>query len=188
MLEEGITIKMNKMNYIQIKRIIFLILSIVVAMTIFMFSNQDGEKSKTTSKGFTKEIVDVAPPTRNLEEEEKQQIVEDSQPVIRKIAHFSIYTVFGICLFNFFKTFEWTTKKQVIFTLILSMLYAISDEIHQFFLDGRSPLIIDIFIDTFGALFGTVIVFVIGYCLKKKKIKQWNNLLFFKGKKKNYEN
>lgn len=160
---------MKEINRMQIKRIIFLILSIIVAIIIFMFSSQDGDKSKTTSRGFTREIIDVAPPTKNLEEVQKQQIVEDAQPGIRKMAHFSIYTILGICLFNFFKTYEWTTKKQIILTVITGAIYAISDEIHQFFSYGRTPLIKDVFIDTAGCLFGVGIMLLVIKLTKKVK-------------------
>lgn len=161
--------KMKENNRVNIYRIIFLIASIMMALIIFMFSNQDGDESKTTSKGFTKEVVDVAPPTKNLEEEKKQELVEDMQPTIRKMAHFTIYTLFGIFLFNFFRTFTWTAKKQIALTLIIGAIYAISDEIHQFFSDGRSPLIKDVIIDSFGVLFGITIVLGMTKLIKKRK-------------------
>lgn len=161
--------KMKENNRVNIYQIIFLIASIMMALIIFMFSNQDGDESKTTSKGFTKEVVDVAPPTKNLEEEKKQELVEDMQPTIRKMAHFTIYTLFGIFLFNFFRTFKWTAKKQIALTLIIGAIYAISDEIHQFFSDGRSPLIKDVIIDSFGVLFGITIVLGMTKLIKKRK-------------------
>lgn len=160
---------MKENNRVNIYRIIFLIAFIMMALIIFMFSNQDGDESKTTSKGFTKEVVDVAPPTKNLEEEKKQELVEDMQPTIRKMAHFTIYTLFGIFLFNFFRTFTWTAKKQIALTLIIGAIYAISDEIHQFFSDGRSPLIKDVIIDSFGVLFGITIVLGMTKLIKKVK-------------------
>ena len=159
---------MKKIDITQVKRIIFLILSIAVAIIIFKFSSQDGEKSGSTSRGFVREIVDVLPSTRKLDEEKKDKIVEDSQPFVRKLAHFSIYTLLGICLFNFFNTYGWSTKRTIILTIITGAIYAASDEIHQLFSDGRTPLITDVFIDTFGALCGSGIVVGIGKILNKK--------------------
>lgn len=160
---------MKESNQIYICRIIFLILSIMVATIIFMFSSQNGDESKTTSRGFTRKIVDIVPFTKNLEEEQKQQIVENVQPVIRKMAHFSIYTILGICLFNFFRTFKWIRKKQIILTVGTGAIYTISDEIHQFFSDGRAPLIKDVFIDTAGCLFGVGIMLLVIKLVKKGK-------------------
>ena len=171
---------MEKIKYIQIYRIIFLILSIAVAMIIFIFSNQSGEKSKTTSRGFVSEIVEFLPFAKKLSEAEKQKIVEDSQPVIRKLAHFSIYTILGINLMVFFKTFEWDTKKQIAFTLEICILYAISDEIHQFFSDGRTPLIKDVLIDTFGGLFGIGIVLGDLYVINNKKVNKEKEVNIYK--------
>ena len=176
---------MQKTNKKYIYRSIFLILSITVATIIFIFSSQDGEQSNTTSRGFMKQVVNILPFTKYLDEIEKARIIEDSQTVIRKIAHFSIYTVLGINVMGFFKTFEWNTKKQVIFTLSLCIIYAISDEIHQFFSDGRAPLIKDVFIDGFGSLFGTIIVLgMINLTKKYKKVRKNTPLNSWKIKEK----
>ena len=59
--------------------------------------------------------------------------------------------------------------KQIALTLIIGAIYAISDEIHQFFSDGRSPLIKDVIIDSFGVLFGITIVLGMTKLIKKVK-------------------
>ena len=160
---------MKKVNKKNIYRTIFLILSITTATAIFIFSSQDGEQSKTTSRGFMKEIINILPFTKHLDEAEKARIIEDSQTIIRKIAHFSIYTILGINIMGVFRTFELNTKKQAIFTLSICVFYAISDEIHQFFLDGRAPLIKDVLIDSFGSMFGILIILGITNVMKKEK-------------------
>lgn len=63
---------------------------------------------------------------------------------IRKFLHFFIY--FGL-YFTFFKA----TKDYKI-SFVLSVLYAISDEIHQYFVPTRGAKITDIIIDSAGAL------------------------------------
>lgn len=159
-----------------IYRIIFLILSITVATTIFIFSNQNGTKSKSTSRKVMRQIIEIWPSTKNLSEKQKQQLVEKSQPAIRKAAHFTIYTLLGINILIFLKTFNINNKKQIIYTLILCMIYATSDEIHQMFTDDRSPMILDILIDTLGATFGTLIVTEITRLINKKQKQPQKNV------------
>ncbi len=43
-------------------------------------------------------------------------------------------------------------KKTYIFTIILCTLVAITDELHQLFISGRSSRPIDVFIDSIGAI------------------------------------
>ncbi|MCS7185119.1 MAG: VanZ family protein [bacterium] len=64
--------------------------------------------------------------------------------IIKHLAHFGEYF---ILYFLYFKTF--LNHKT---SLILSSLYAISDELHQAFIPSRRPSLIDILIDILGAL------------------------------------
>lgn len=42
-------------------------------------------------------------------------------------------------------------------SILICMLYACSDEIHQLFVSGRSGKVLDVCIDTFGSLMGIFI-------------------------------
>jgi VanZ family protein len=79
--------------------------------------------------------------------------------IIRKTAHFSEY---AILFLHFYRAFKNTTKfyfKKIIWlSFCLTVLYALSDELHQTFVSGRSGRFFDIGIDTLGALFGLIIV------------------------------
>jgi len=48
-------------------------------------------------------------------------------------------------------------KKLIVLALILTILYAISDEFHQLFVPNRAASLNDIFLDSFGALTATLI-------------------------------
>lgn len=50
------------------------------------------------------------------------------------------------------------TKKKMLLSLILTIVYAISDEIHQLFVLTREGRVRDIFIDSFGAFLGGLVV------------------------------
>ena len=73
-------------------------------------------------------------------------------------------------LMLFSMTFEGNIKTKVIYVVIICMLYAISDEIHQSFSDGRTPMIRDVFIDTMGSLTGSLVIAVFRLNFKKTKV------------------
>ncbi len=52
--------------------------------------------------------------------------------------------------------------KRAIFTIAFTVLYGISDELHQSFVPGRSPEILDVAADAAGGLIGTLLAWQ--YC------------------------
>lgn len=140
---------------LKIRRFIFGILAIVTCIIIFAFSSQDGEKSGLTSRGVVRKIVEITGVANNLNEEETESLIENCQFTVRKLAHFSIYTLLGINLIGFINTYEnLKYKMQIVITLLFGFLYASSDEFHQMFSSGRTASIRDVCIDTLGVLFG----------------------------------
>lgn len=144
-------------------RVIFFILTMITFITIFMFSNQNGEESGRTSRGFTKGILELIPTVKNLDEERKKEIIENTQTIVRKLAHFSIYTVLGINLMGFINTYDkLKTKHKILITIFIGSMYAVSDEFHQMFSGGRTPAVMDVCIDSLGVIFGVMIYSICG--------------------------
>ena len=71
---------------------------------------------------------------------------------IRKLAHFTEFAVLGILVKSVYEDDH--NKNTIIYPLVFSGLYAISDEIHQLFVPGRYCAFKDMCIDTAGALTG----------------------------------
>ena len=69
--------------------------------------------------------------------------------LLRKMAHFIEYFVLGYLVINTYIMF--IGKNNIIIPLMFCVLFAISDEVHQIFVDGRSFMVLDILIDSFGA-------------------------------------
>lgn len=153
---------------IKIQRIIFAILTLATFVTIFIFSNQNGNLSGSTSRGFTKKIIEILRIDRNLSESEKEELIENSQFVIRKLAHFTIYTLAGINIFGFFNTFDMKMKNKIICALFTGAVYAVSDEFHQMFSGERTASIRDVCIDSCGVVFGIFIFLIINKVIKRK--------------------
>lgn len=90
-----------------------------------------------------------------------------SQDFIRTVAHFLEYTGLAVLIFNaLYQTFGY---QRPFVALIISSLYAVSDEIHQLFVEGRAFQISDIVIDSLGAAGGiTVLILLIKLVSKIK--------------------
>ena len=140
-----------------ILRISFLILIIINSLIIFGFSSQNGEESSNLSKMIITKIANIL----NVKEENKTIFLDLGEKVIRKLAHFSIYTLLGIWSISFIYTFNIKLKYQVIITSVWGFLYALTDEFHQMFSNGRHASINDVIIDTLGVIFGLLLVLLI---------------------------
>lgn len=93
--------------------------------------------------------------------------------VVRKIAHFLEFT--GLCVLFNSALFFTKGKRQVILSIILTSLYAITDEVHQIFVEGRSCEFRDWCIDTLGGITGAIgflaVFFIIKLIIDKYKKK-----------------
>lgn len=73
---------------------------------------------------------------------------------IRKASHFTIFLLLAFFAYRAFRLQGVSRGNGWAYTLLLTMVYAISDEFHQKFTGGRTPLLDDVVIDSFGGLFG----------------------------------
>ena len=119
------------------KRIVFLILLIIWMIVIFAFSHQSSEGSSKASGGTLEVILNILPSFRKLQEIEKQELIECLQPLIRKLAHFSIYTLGGIISMLFVNTYNIKENKKILYASLIGIIYSVSDEIHQMFIPRK---------------------------------------------------
>ena len=143
---------------INILRIILILLLLCTFFIIFGFSSQDGETSGGLSRSITNKILQLSSKYNNLEQKEKDQVSDRTEKIIRKIAHFSIYTLVGLLLMGLLSTYKIKENWRIMLSVLLGMIYAISDEIHQGFTPGRSPRIADVYIDTLGVILGILLI------------------------------
>lgn len=155
-----------------ILRIIFLILLCSTFFVIFDFSAQTGQESSSLSSKVTRTLIDIFPYTKNLSVETKEILIEQSEIVIRKLAHLTIYTLVGIFIMSFMYTYNIKLKIQFGTSLLVGLIYAITDEIHQSFVPERGPSVTDVCIDLCGVLLGICIVILI--ITIYNKIKKFN--------------
>jgi len=116
---------------VKLKKAISIIIVLIWMISIFSFSNQQGESSSSTSKKVSKIIVNIIDIKHEYKEEKKQQIASNIEPYIRKLAHFSLYALGGILLMNAVRLFLLRENIQILTSSIIGILYAAIDEIHQ---------------------------------------------------------
>ena len=148
------------------KKVLYLILLIFWMSLIFSFSSQPAKKSESLSDNVTLVAIDITAKLTNqdISRNKQEKLIKQLRFYIRKTAHFSLYFVLGILIFNLLK--KYSINKQVLFSLIICFLYACSDEVHQYFVMNRTAKLFDVLVDTLGSIIGILI------CLAKKKKKK----------------
>lgn len=138
------------------KKIILTSLLVIHMCVIFMFSMQPASESGTQSKGFTIAVMNILPGLSAKSADEKLAIAENIDFYIRKCAHFSIYAVLGFLALFAFLSYDKIkrSKRKYLYIMLFCLLYAVSDEIHQYFVPGRACRLFDVCVDFCGSLCG----------------------------------
>jgi len=150
-------------------RIVSWVLVIIWMLVIFWFSSQSVGESSVLSEGISDSLLEVA----ELVVPKETINVDIFHNIVRNTGHFFLYLVLGILLMNALNINKNKGFTAIIIgTMIISLLYAVSDEIHQIYVPGRSWQVFDIIIDVLGAGAGILIyMLIIKYILRKKIIK-----------------
>lgn len=157
---------MNKNILKHVIRYILIICIIVLCCKIFALSSQDGGVSAGTSRQFTEILL------KTLGLECNDRTIEIINPVIRKVAHFSVYMLLGFLTMCTCETFKWQKVYKFDFSTMFAFVFACSDELHQRLVPGRSGEFADVCLDTVGAMLGVLIVLAIALiCVQIKKKK-----------------
>lgn len=79
--------------------------------------------------------------------------------IVRKAAHFSEFAGLGLLFaVAFYVQFD---KTKIPFAVLCASAYAVTDEVHQIFVEGRACKVTDWAIDTAGALLGVLVALAI---------------------------
>ena len=151
--------------------IILTIIIILWMAFIFSMSAKNSTQSSSISGGFTYKILSMFfAQFRSIDKTTQDSIVEGLQFVVRKGAHFTAYAILGgLCFADLRVLDKFKLKINFIIALVISALYAASDELHQYFVPGRSCEIRDVMIDSLGALTGITVVIIFSKLIEKIK-------------------
>ncbi len=149
---------------------VYLILTLSIMVGIFCFSAQPGEESSAISEGVTKKVV-VEERGVDIPKNEYDDKFEFVETIIRKSAHFLIFTALGFCVFMTLYSSGKMNKNSVlcIISLLICIIYASTDEIHQLFVSERSGELRDVLIDSGGSFVGIFIALILQKIRKKPK-------------------
>ena len=166
---KGVLSKNKMSKKIIAYRSILIALLIIVFINIFGFSSQDSEESGNLSRTITVSITKNIKVIQKLEVDERNKVLDVLETVVRKLAHFSEYTVVGILIMLLMSTFNLKNINKFFISVGVGFLYACSDELHQLFVPGRSAQFTDVLIDTSGVFMGCIIVFLMILFIKRCK-------------------
>lgn len=139
-----------------VKKIILWILVISCMLAIFGFSSQPANASDGVSQGLLNKIIDFLKSTNifpvfSNRGAEITLNFDYAHHIIRKMAHFSIFACLGFLIYNLMRAYGVQRRKILVYASLICLLYAISDEIHQFFVPGRACRLKDVLIDFCGS-------------------------------------
>jgi len=129
-------------------------------LLIFNLSSQAADQSDKLSTGISEIIVETAEkvtPGYDLD-------IREFNHLLRKNAHFFAYLILGVLVMNALRHSGVKRLRACVFALVISVLYAVSDEVHQLFVPGRGGQVVDVLIDSAGAAVG-----IGGYLLLRLK-------------------
>ena len=142
---------------------------------IFYLSSQSAEVSSETSGSLIEALLKFFyPGFDGLSAFRKEELISSLQFAARKSAHCSIYGVLGVFSFLTFVSYRRIAYSARIFiSLAVCLIWAVSDEIHQLFVPGRSCEARDVLIDFCGSLLAVFVMALFSRCVKSiyKRIK-----------------
>jgi len=154
--------KSKKMKYFH-----WTIVVLYMAM-IYYFSSQDGAKSHEVSSRLLEYLKFLALYVPEGLLDFFSGVGKNHEYILRKCAHFTEYLILSLIVYKAMRASEISFKKSILLTFIICFVYAVSDEVHQYFVPGRAFAVTDIMIDTAGAILGLMTVVLFNFAKEKR--------------------
>lgn len=138
---------------------------------IFYMSAQPAVKSSQLSGGIVSKLIAAFFNKFDaLSLTQQENLTQIITVIVRKTAHFLEYFILGILSAITALTYKHNALKlKMIFSLAFCVLYSVSDEVHQYFVPGRSCRGLDICIDTVGSAVAIFLIFIIVFRKERHK-------------------
>lgn len=146
-----------------LRKIIWIMTILLMAM-IFFFSSRPGEISRQDSAWFL-DKTNIADQEEALDTSNMQAM--NLQTWIRKTAHVIIFATLAMFIYASIYGYIYKAIGTGILSWILSIIFAITDEIHQYFVPGRGAQIQDVIRDSKGSFLGCIIMMVLILIIEK---------------------
>ena len=136
------------------KRFLYLIPVVIWMIFIFYMSGKTGQESSGQSGKISLFITNLLEKVRQDPAQEMQNLQDILELVIRKTAHMTEYAI--LFLLSYLAMVKISMSQSRFYNrsiaVLISLLYACSDEMHQLLVPGRSGKMIDVGIDMAGVL------------------------------------
>jgi VanZ family protein len=96
------------------------------------------------------------------------QTIDEIHAAIRKAAHFTEYAVFGWLIARALRDARGWQLHHALLAVALAGTYAVSDELHQRFVPGRTAAFGDVLIDTLGAATAQVLIALLWFRRRRR--------------------
>jgi len=173
----------NNTKILTIKIIISWLLVILWAGVIFYLSGKCADDSQNQSRGLINTVTGVFGTV--ITDEEQMTNIDG---IVRETSHGVEYFIFGALVFNAVFLYRTESKKKknsyssdsitqkscrindsIKISVIICILFEISDELHQIPIPGRAFELLDLSIDTVGACLGIICIYFIYKKMKAEK-------------------
>ena len=162
---------MERKKLIAVRTILITLTALVMAV-IFILSVDNADESNQKSDLFADSFVYTVLSLFDLTDEEMQKVIDVSVFIVRKTAHFAEYCVLGFLLSAVFVSFYIKPKLNIPLSFASGVLYAVSDEIHQYFVPGRACMLRDVLIDSCGVACGIAALLFIVWLYNKTRARK----------------
>ncbi len=149
------------------KRIVLFALVIAYMAIIFAFSAQTATESSQLSQGIAEPICRlIYTDFDDMTEQDRLQLVSRVSGTLRVMGHGGEFAGLAALFFWLLGTYRRVgiipvhKGTQWALSTLISMGYAVTDEIHQLFVPGRACELFDLCVDTIGAAIGGAIILV----------------------------
>ena len=120
---------------------------------------QSGKQTESPSNDAVSSMAESTAERQSEIDSEKIKTVNRLNTPMRKMAHAIEFIPLGFSLCGLFWSLRVTKslRGSALYALICGILYAVSDEVHQLFVEGRSCQARDVVVDTLGAMIGILL-------------------------------
>ncbi len=133
-------------------------LTAALMAAIFWFSSQEADDSSETSGDFIEAFLTAFyRDFKQMDQADRDEIVKSMQYVVRTAAHLSEFIVLGALMCAAAHATWRSGRKTAWIVFSVCVLYAVSDEVHQLFVKGRTFQWTDIAVDFVGSLAGVIL-------------------------------
>ena len=142
--------------------------ALVWMTVIYWLSDKPAPESSMESEGLAMRIVKLITENSGLSEADQMERALYLEPYIRDVAHVLEYAILAVFIYIAVKVFVSDFRKAVIWTVVICFLYSCTDEWHQYHVPGRAAQVVDIVLDTSGAVIA-LLVLAAKQILKKRR-------------------